>query len=337
MIKRGFDAEKYIRLEKSAISKRISKFDKLYLEVGGKICYDFHASRVLPGYIPTTKLQLLKQLKNKEIIYCINAKDLERKRIIHDFNFVIDKHALNDLKILKKFGIKVNFIVITLFSGQKSALRFKRILEAKGYSVYFHGVIKRYPNNIKNVLNGFGKQTYIPVKKSLVVVLGAASNSGKMAVALCQMYHESKRRIKTGFAKIETFPIWNLSLEHPINLAYESATADLGDKNMIDPYHLKAYGKTAINYNRDIENFSILKIILSRVSKNSFYKSPTDMGLNMAGFAIVNDDVCRTAAIKELERRCKQYYLDYKRGHEKISTLRRAKEILEKVNEKIYF
>lgn len=332
MKKRGFDAQKYTRLEKREILKRISHFGKLYLEIGGKVCHDFHASRVLPGYHTLAKLHLLKQLKEKEIIYCISAKDLEEKRVIHDFDLTVDKHALHDFSILRKFGLKVDFVVIALFSGQPAALKFKRLLEKKGYNVYLNKEINGYPSPMSRVLSGFEAQEYVPSRKKLTLIAGAASGSGKMRVALSQIYRESKNGMKTGFAKLETFPIWNLPLAHPINLAYEAATADLNDENIIDSYYKKAYGKEVVNYNRDINNFSVLKEIMRKMKVSSFrYKSPTDMGINMAGFAISDDEVCRKAAIREIMRRYEQYSLDYKKGREKYGTIKRMGEILKKI------
>lgn len=329
---KGFDESKYIHLERKEILKRIKRHGRLYLEVGGKLFNDFHASRVLPGYISTTKINLLKKLKNKEIIYCINAENIQKGRIIHDYELTVEKHALKNLNELKKYGVKIDFIVITLFSGEQKALKFKSLLELKGYKVYLHRKINGYPNNIKKVLNGFKLQPYLPCKNNLVIVTGVASNSGKMGVALSQISHESKIGMKTGFAKVETFPIWNLSLNHPINLAYEAATADLGDRNIIDKYHKKAYGIEAVNYNRDIENFSILKKILKKISHSSLkYLSPTDMGINMAGLAIIADKICRKAAVKEIHRRYRQYLSDYKKGKESIKTINRMKEIIKKI------
>lgn len=322
-MKRGFDEKKYLRLEKSAILKRISKFDKLYLEVGGKLLNDFHASRVLPGYSPKTKISILKSIKEKQIIYCINAQDIQEGRIIHDHNLTIDKHAIQDIKSLKKYGLNVNFIVINLFRNQPKAIKFKEYLEKFGFKVFLHKKIEGYPNNLKNVVNGYKSQPYISTSEKLTIVTGAASGSGKMSVALSQIFHETQKGIKTGFAKLETFPIWNLPINHPINLAYEAATADLQDKNMIDPYHKKVYKKEVVNYNRDIENFRILERIFEKIKVDFKYKSPTDMGINMVGFAISNDKICKDASIKEIYKRFEQYKND-----KDSKAIKRMKEVI---------
>lgn len=332
-MKRGFSESIYIREEKKEILKRIKRFDKLYLEIGGKLLLDFHASRVLPGYKSRTKLNLLKQLGDIDIVYCINASDLENKRVIHDFDLTADLHAIKNIKSLKKFGLSVSAVAINLYCGQKGVHKFKKQIEKMGIPVYIRSKLSGYPKNLKKVVEGFKKETYIPLNKKLTIVTGVASNSGKMGFALNQIYHEREQGINTGFAKVETFPIWNLPLNHPINLAYEAATADLLDINMIDPYHKKEYGINAVNYNRDIENFSILKQISRVVSKKQAfgYKSPTDMGINMAKSAIINDLVCREAAKKEIIQRYKQYFEDYKKGHESKSTIKRMREIISKL------
>lgn len=336
MKKEGFNSELYLKKESLAIKDRINRFDKLYLEIGGKLFYDFHAERVLPGYNSTNKLKLLKKLGKIGIIYCINANDIEHKRIIHDFNLTAEEQAIKNLKQFNNLGLKVSYIAITLYEKQEAALDFKKRLEKMGFKVVIYKKIDGYPYKISRVIRGFEAQPYFPIKNRLTIVTGVASDSGKMGVALNQIYHEMEYGIKTGFAKLETFPIWNLPLNHPINLAYEAATADLRDKNMIDQKYRKIHGKDAVNYNRDIENFDVLQKLYYHLTneKDPFgYSSPTEMGLNMAGFAIIDDSICRDAADKEIARRYKQYLGDYKKGRETISTVKRIKEILRVIKE----
>ncbi len=325
----GFSTSKYLKEQRKKIISRVNKFHRLYLEIGGKLSYDFHASRVLLGYKPTSKIRLLKSLKDYEIIYCINARDICSGRIIRDFNLPYEKHALKDLKNLSKFRIRVNNIAITRFENQKKALEFKKLLEKLGYNVCMHREISGYPYNLNKVIKGFEKEPYIEISKNLIVITGPASNSGKMGLALSQIYHERKEGIEAGFAKLETFPIWNLPLDHPINLAYEAATADLGDKIMLDKYHKRAYGINAVNYNRDIENFAILRKIIAGITKEreAFgYKSPTDMGINMAKSGIIDDKICRKASIEEIKRRCEEYQ---KEGNKRAVS--RMKQIIKKI------
>lgn len=325
----GFDSNKYIKAQTKAIKERIKKYEKLYLEFGGKLAYDYHASRVLPGYDPTNKIKILKTLKNIEIIYCVNAKNIQKKKVLGDFNLTHDEQALKDIKDLKSFGLKVNFVVITLYKNQKLN-PFIRKLKKQGAKVIIHREIKGYPNNIPLILQGYEQQPYISTKKKLIIITGPAGGSGKMATALVQINHERKHNIKSGFAKFETFPIWNLKRDHPINIAYEAATADLKDKNKLDIYHKKAYGVSAVNYNRDITNFKILKTIMKGFTDFD-YKSPTDMGLNMAKVGIINDKICREAAKQEVIRRYFVYYKDFRQGKETIDTLNRMKQILRKI------
>jgi uncharacterized protein (UPF0371 family) len=255
-MKRGFDTDKYIRAQKREISKRMKNFDRLYLEVGGHLPYDGHASRVLPGYDPKTKLKLLKTLGKLEIIYCVNAKDLSTKKRLGDFNLNYKRQTLKDLRFFKRAGLKVDYAVITRFSDEKKAKKLRKVLDKKVRKVYFHKEIKGY-SNVKKAIKGYEKNPTIPTTSKLVIVTGAASGSGKMAVTMSQIYSDIRRKIKSGFAKLETFPIYNLPLNHPINIAYEAATADLQDKNKIDPYHLKHHKKKAVNYNKDIDNVGI--------------------------------------------------------------------------------
>jgi uncharacterized protein (UPF0371 family) len=331
LMKRGFDTAKYIRAQSAEILKRVRKFKRLYLEFGGKLIYDDHAFRVLPGYEETAKAKILKKLRNFEIVYCINARDLQSNQVLGKRRRSYQNQALKDLRDIKKFGLKNEVIVITRFSREKKAKDFAKILEKSGKRVYFHKEIKGYSKSITKALNSYKIQPYIPIKSNLIVVSGPASGSGKMAVILSQVYHEKKKRVKSGFAKFETFPVWNLPLAHPINRAYEAATADLQDKVMIDPYHKKAYGKTAVNYNRDIKNFSILKAISKKITGKKFpygYKSPTDMGIGFTKSGIIDEEVCKRAALKEIQRRDKFYKKEFRKGRESRSTLKRMEEIL---------
>ena len=332
-MKRGFDTEKYIRAQKKEILKRMKKFDRLYLEVGGHLAYDGHASRVLPGYDPKTKLRLLKDLGKLEIIYCVNAKDLSSKKRLGDFNLNYKKQTLKDLRFFKRAGLKVDYVVITRFSDEKQAKKLKKILDKKVRKVYFHNEIKGY-SNVKNAIKGYEKNSSIPITSKLVIVTGAASGSGKMAVTMSQIYSDRKRKIKSGFAKLETFPVYDLPLKHPINIAYEAATADLQDKNKIDPYHLKHHKKKAVNYNRDIDNFEILMKISRLITKKKSafgYYSPTDMGVSNTKAGIIDEEICKQAAINEIKKREKVYLKEYKRGREKKETLTRMKEIMKKI------
>jgi uncharacterized protein (UPF0371 family) len=307
--------------------KRVKKFKRLYLEFGGKLIYDNHASRVLPGYKKTTKIELLKKLGNTEVVYCISAKDLQSKKLLVMGKRTYREQALKDLRDIKKFGIKNDVVVITKFGGEKKAKNFSKKLEKMGKSVYFHKEIKGYNKSVNKAIKGYKTQPYIPIKKNLIIISGPAGGSGKMAVALSQIYHEKNRKIESGFAKFETFPFWNLPLDHPINLAYEAATADLQDKIMVDLHHKKAYGKEAVNYNRDIENFLILKAINKKFS----YKSPTDMGVNMAKKGVIDDKICRDASIKEIKRRYAFYKKEFKKGRASKLTIKRMEQIMEKL------
>ena len=333
-MKKGFDSKKYILAQKKEILNRMRKFDRLYLEVGGHLCYDGHASRVLPGYDPKTKLKLLKKLGKLEIIYCVNAKDLNSKKRLGDFNLTYEKQTLKDLKLFKRAGLKVDYVVITRFSNEKRAKDFKKTLDKNVRKVYFHKEIKGYSKSIKKAIKGYKENPVVPINSKLVIVTGAAGGSGKMATTMSQIYSEVNKKIKSGFAKFETFPIYNLPLDHPINMAYEAATADLQDKVQIDPYHLKYYKKKAVNYNRDIDNFGILiKISKSITKKKSAfgYHSPTDMGVSNTKAGIIDEEICKQAAIKEIKRREKVYLYEFKRGRETKATLNRIKEILRKL------
>lgn len=335
----GYDNEKYLYEQSSAILKRVAKFnDKLYLEFGGKILYDYHASRVLPGFAPNVKMRLLQKLKDKvEVIMCIYAGDIERNKIRADFGITYDVDVLKSIDDLNWYGINVAAVVITRFTEQPAATAFKKKLEFKGIKVYVHYPTKGYPSDVDLIVSdeGYGANEYIETKKPIVVVTGPGPGSGKLATALGNMYHEYKRGVKSGYAKFETFPVWDLPLNHPINIAYEAATADLHDVNMIDPYHLDAYGIEAVNYNRDIEAFSLLEKILEKITKDkSFYLSPTDMGVNRISSGIIDDNVCREAAFQEIIRRHLRSFVDYAMARVGKDTVQRTTEIMEKVGAK---
>ena len=312
-MKIGFDNEKYLEMQSSHIKERIGHFDnKLYLEFGGKLFDDYHASRVLPGFQPDSKLRMLKQLSDQaEIIIAISAEDIEKNKIRGDLGITYDTDVLRLIDIYRGQGLFVGSVVITKYSGQESARLFRKRLEKMGIRVYRHYMIPGYPTNIPLIVSdeGYGKNDYIETSHPLVVVTAPGPGSGKMAVCLSQLYHEHKRGICAGYAKFETFPIWNIALKHPVNLAY-AATADLNDVNMIDPFHLEAYGKTTVNYNRDVEIFPVLNAIFERIYGKSPYKSPTDMGVNMAGNCICDDEACREASRQEIIRR---YYNSLRR------------------------
>ena len=302
----GFDSKRYLELQSAHIKERMSHFGKLYLEFGGKLFDDYHASRVLPGFAPDIKLQMLEQLKDKaEIVIVIGADAIEQNKIRGDLGITYDDDALRLKKALEGRGFYVSSIVITKYTGQPAADHFRQRLEQLGIRCYLHYVIEGYPSNIPLILSsdGYGRNQYIETTRELVVVTAPGPGSGKMATCLSQVYQEHQRGVKAGYAKFETFPIWNLPLKHPVNLAYEAATADLADVNMIDPFHLEAYGKTTVNYNRDVEIFPVLQQIFQGIMNECPYKSPTDMGVNMAGFAICNDDACRRASQQEIIRR----------------------------------
>ncbi|MFT4004978.1 MAG: DUF1846 domain-containing protein [Lacrimispora sp.] len=306
-MKFGFDNNKYLTMQSQHIKERIGQFgDKLYLEFGGKLFDDYHASRVLPGFEPDSKLRMLMQLADQaEIVIAINAADIEKNKIRHDLGITYDVDVFRLIQSFTDKGLYVGSVVITQYSGQTSADLFKSKLEKMGIKVYRHYVIDGYPGNISLIVSdeGYGRNDYIETTKPLVIITAPGPGSGKMATCLSQLYHENKRGIKAGYAKFETFPIWNIPLKHPVNLAYEAATADLNDVNMIDPFHLEAYGVTTVNYNRDVEIFPVLSAIFEGIYGECPYKSPTDMGVNMAGFCIVDDEVCRQASMQEIIRR----------------------------------
>lgn len=303
----GFDNEKYLKMQSEHIEERINKFgDKLYLEFGGKLFDDYHASRVLPGFEPDSKLRMLMQLSDRaEIVIVINAADIEKNKMRGDLGITYDEDVQRLMKEFESHGLYVGSVVLTHYAGQVAAVAFKEKLEKKNVKVYLHYTIEGYPANIPLIVSdeGFGKNEYIETTRPLVVITAPGPGSGKMATCLSQLYHDNKRGIKAGYAKYETFPIWNIPLKHPINLAYEAATADLNDVNMIDPFHLDAYGETTVNYNRDIEIFPVLNAIFEGIYGENLYKSPTDMGVNMVGNCIVDDEACREASHMEIIRR----------------------------------
>ena len=307
MNKIGFDSQKYIHLQSARIRERINYFGgKLYLEFGGKLFDDYHAARVLPGFAPDNKIRMLLELKDHaEIVIAINANDIEKSKMRGDLGITYDSDVVRLVDVFREFGLYVGSIAITQYTGQSAADVFKRRLEGMGLRVYRLYRIPDYPSNVGGIISdeGFGRNDYIETTRSLIVVTAPGPGSGKMATCLSQLYHEHRRGIQAGYAKFETFPIWNLPLKHPVNLAYEAATADLNDVNMIDPFHLEAYGETTVNYNRDIEIFPVLRAIFERIYGECPYRSPTDMGVNMAGKSIVDDAVCREASCQEIIRR----------------------------------
>ncbi len=337
-VKLGFDNEKYLKEQTAAILDRAAQFDnKLYLEFGGKLMYDFHAARVLPGFDPNVKIQLLQRLKEKsELLVAIFAGDIERRKIRADFGITYDVDTMRLIDDMREWGLTVNSVVITRFDEQPLAKQFIHTLERRDITVYTHKTIKGYPADIDLIVSdeGYGSNPYIKIKKPIVVVTAPGPGSGKLATCLSQVYHEHKRGVNAGYAKFETFPIWNLPLKHPVNLAYESATADLGDYNQVDPFHLEAYKVTAINYNRDVDAFPLLRRIMARIMGNGnlTYKSPTDMGVNRAGFAITDDEIVRQAACQEMIRRFLRYKCEYVMGVGDEKTVHRAELLMKELN-----
>ena len=305
-MKIGFDNKKYIRLQSQNIAKRVAKFNKLYLEFGGKLFDDNHASRVLPGFEPDSKIKMLLKIKEKvEIVLVINADHIEKNKMRSDLDITYSQDLLRLIDSFQAVDLSIGGVVITHFNKQIDAIKLRKNLEKSKIKVAYHYAIENYPNNVDLILsdNGFGKNEYLETSKEIIVVTAPGPGSGKMATCLSQMYHDNKYGLKSGYAKFETFPIWNLPLNHPVNLAYEAATVDLSDVNMIDPFHLEAYNKIAINYNRDVEVFPVLNDLLVKVMGKQIYKSPTDMGVNMVGKCICDDDVCKDAAKAEIIRR----------------------------------
>lgn len=335
-MKIGFDNDKYIEMQSEKILERISSFgDKLYLEFGGKLFDDYHASRVLPGFQPDSKLKMLLQLKDKaEIVIAIGADAIEKNKKRGDLGITYDLDVLRLIDAFNEVGLYVGSVVITKYSGQPAADAFRTKLSALNVKSYLHYPIEGYPENIPLIVsdNGYGKNDYIETERPLVVVTAPGPGSGKMATCLSQLYHENKRGIKAGYAKFETFPIWNLPLSHPVNVAYEAATADLNDVNMIDPFHLEAYGVTTVNYNRDVEIFPVLNAIFTSILGSSPYKSPTDMGVNMVGNCIIDEEACIEASKQEILRR---YYIascDVKKGTIGKETLYKLQLLMKQMN-----
>ncbi len=325
----AFDNKKYLEEQTAAILDRVEKFgSKLYLEFGGKLFYDYHAARVLPGYDPNVKVRLLRELRDKAgIILCIYAGDIERKKIRADFGITYDSDAMRLIDDLRGWGLDILGVIITRFENQPSAIQFKNKLERRGVKVYTHSYTKGYPTNVDTIVSdeGYGANSYIETEKPLVIVTGPGPGSGKLATCLSQLYHDYKRGVKSGYAKFETFPIWNIPLRHPVNIAYEAATADIRDFNLIDPFHLEAYDLKSVNYNRDVEAFPVLRRILEKITGGeSFYKSPTDMGVNRCGFAITDDEATQEAAKQEVIRRYFRYMCEYAMGFTDGETVQRV-------------
>ncbi len=333
-----FDNNLYLKLQSENINKRIKKFhNKLYLEFGGKIFDDLHAARVLPGFDPNIKIKLLQKMKDKaEIIFCISANDIEKNKIRADLGLSYDNEVLRLVDNMRALGLYVSAFVITLYKGQPSATKFGKKLEQRGERVFFHKYIKGYPNDVETIVSevGYGKNPFVETTRPLVVVTAPGPSSGKLATCLCQLYHEHNRGVKAGYAKFETFPVWNLPLKHPVNIAYEAATADLYDVNQVDPYHFNAYGKLAINYNRDIAAYPVLANILKKITGKEVYKSPTEMGVNMVASAIIDDKLAQESAKKEILRRYYRAECDYKRGQCTYETLERNKNLVEEADAK---
>ncbi len=329
---KGFDNDKYIALQAEHIRERIKQFGgKLYLEFGGKLFDDYHASRVLPGFEPDSKIRMLKSLADDaEIVITINANDIEKSKIRGDLGITYDEDVLRLMDIFRSMGFLVGSVVITCYANQPNADAFRRRLNVMGITSYLHYPIEGYPYDIDSIVSesGYGKNDFIETTRPLVVVTAPGPGSGKMATCLSQLYHENLRGVKAGYAKYETFPIWNLPLNHPVNIAYEAATADLDDDNIIDPFHLEAYGETTVNYNRDVEIFPVLKSMMERILGESPYKSPTDMGVNMAGMAIVDDEACREASRNEIVRRYFQAAVEHKRNGTGEKVLEKLKMIM---------
>ena len=333
----GFDTDLYLKEQTAAILERIERFNnKLYLEFGGKLIFDYHAARVLPGFDPNVKVRLLQELKDRaDILLCIHAGDIERRKVRADFGITYDADAMKLIDDLGDWGIGIRAVVITRFDNQPAAAQFKTKLERRGIRVHTHQVTQGYPTNVDLIVSdeGYGANAHIETQNPLVVVTGPGPGSGKLATCLSQLYHDHKRGIQSGYAKFETFPIWSLPLKHPVNVAYEAATADLRDFNLIDPFHFEAYGKTAVNYNRDVETFPVLKRILAKImASESVYKSPTDMGVNRAGFAITDDAVVCEAAKQELVRRYFRYCCEYAMGLADRAAAEKAELLMNEFN-----
>ena len=334
-MKDGFDNKKYVKIQSEKIRERFKLFDKLYLEIGGKLFDDSHAARILPGFKSDAKISMFKELKNDlEIIFCINAGDIERNKTRGEYGITYDNEVISLINRSKRMGFSVNSVVITLYKNQVSVDKFIKKLERNGIKTYIHTFTKGYPTDVDTIVSeeGYGANQYIETTKPLILVNAPGPGSGKLATCLSQLYHESKRGVNAGYAKFETFPVWNLPLKHPVNLAYEAATADLKDVNMIDSFHLEAYGKMAVNYNRDLELFPVLKSILSRVSSQTIYKSPTDMGVNVVGACIKDEEIVVEACKKEIVRRYYNELNNYKLGLTDSDAYSKVKLLMNELN-----
>lgn len=340
MVKMGFDAEKYIEEQSKYILERIDQgnAERLYLEFGGKLVHDKHAMRVLPGFDENAKIKLLHKLRDKaEVIICIFAGDITTNKTRHDFGITYDLEVLRLIDTFRKYELEINSVVVTRYEDVPAVNMFINKLERRGIRTYKHGYTKGYPTDVDTIVSdeGYGANPYIEVTKPLIVVTGPGGGSGKLATSLCQLYHDFKRGIKANYAKFETFPVWNLPLKHPANIAYEAATADLKDVNIIDSFHWEAYGEMAVNYNRDMEVFPVVQRIIEKITGEGSYKSPTDMGVNRVGFVITNDDACKEAACQEIIRRYLIAECDYKKGKISESSLERAKLLMKEVGKDI--
>ena len=336
MAKVGFDNERYLQLQSEHIRQRLAGFGgKLYLEFGGKLYDDYHASRVLPGFLPDSKLKMLLQLKDQvEMVIAINSADIEKNKIRGDLGITYDRDVIRLIDIFRSLGLYVSSVVLTRFNEQAAAKAFQTRLESIGVRVYHHYAIEGYPSNIAHIVSdeGYGKNDYIETTRELVVVTAPGPGSGKLATCMSQLYHEHKRGITAGYAKFETFPVWNLSLNHPVNLAYEAATADLSDVNMIDPFHLEAYGTTTVNYNRDVEAFPVLVTMFEKILGKCPYKSPTDMGVNMVGNCIIDDEATKEASRQEIVRRYYAALCDQKQGKASDDVVRKLELLMKKAS-----
>ena len=335
-MKKGFDNDKYLQMQSEHIRERIAQFDnKLYLEFGGKLFDDYHASRVLPGFQPDSKLQMLLQLKDQaEIVIVISAEDIVSNKVRGDYGITYDLDVLRLIDAFQERGLFVGSVCVTMYTAAPEVEAFEKRLNGLGIRTFRHYKIPGYPNDVARIVSdeGYGRNDYIETQRPLVVITAPGPGSGKMATCLSQLYHEYKRGVKAGYAKFETFPIWNLPLKHPVNLAYEAATADLDDVNMIDPFHLEAYGETTVNYNRDVEIFPVLRAIFERISGKCPYQSPTDMGVNMAGNCIINDEVCRQASRMEILRRYYAAQVDVARGVADACQLRKLELVMQQAD-----
>ena len=334
-MKVGFDSKKYLEEQSKFILQRVNDYDKLYLEFGGKLLFDMHAKRVLPGFDENAKIKLLHKLREKvEVIICVYAGDIERNKIRGDFGITYDMDVLKIIDDLRVYDLDINSVVITRYNNQPSATMFMNKLERRGIKVYTHRSTKGYPTDVDTIVSdeGYGKNPYIETTKPIVVVTAPGPGSGKLATCLSQLYHENKRGRAVGYSKFETFPVWNIPLKHPLNIAYESATVDLKDVNLIDSFHVDAYGDIAVNYNRDIETFPVLRRIIEKITgEESVYKSPTDMGVNRVGFGIVDDEVVQEASRQEIIRRYFKTGCEYKKGYVDLETYQRAELIMEEL------